>query len=90
MKLKKCEICNEIKYTDTHHIKSRSKGGEDKPYNKCEVCPNCHRDIHNGVIILEGRFLSTNCKSPIDTELIWRRQKDPTITTFEPEVYLIR
>ena len=59
MKQNICEICKTKLITDIHHIQSRSLDGTDKPYNKCELCPNCHRLVHDGKIILEGRFFTT-------------------------------
>ena len=73
-----------MKYLDTHHIHSLSKGGMDIPANKAPLCPNCHRLIHSGVIILEGRFAST--KGNI---LIWRYQGQPSVTGMpDPPVFL--
>jgi hypothetical protein len=80
MNEKKCEICNQISFIDRHHIQSLSKNGNNYDYNKCEICPNCHRKVHKGDIILEGRFLTTSCKSGNKTELIWRKKGEKSIT----------
>ena len=83
-----CEICKKIINTDTHHIRSLSKNGTDKLFNKCKICPNCHRLIHVGEIILEGRFTSTNCKHG-STELVFRKKGEPSITGVkDPEVWI--
>ena len=34
--------------TDTHHIKSRSEGGQHSLANLLVLCPNCHRLAHDG------------------------------------------
>jgi predicted HNH restriction endonuclease len=51
-----CEICNKKTLLDKHHIKSRSKGGTDKDHNITYICSNCHKLVHYGLIIIEGRF----------------------------------
>lgn len=44
----KCEKCKRKGDLDVHHIKSVSKGGTNTPGNLVMLCPNCHRDAHNG------------------------------------------
>lgn len=70
-----CEICSEILTCDSHHIHSLSKGGNDTTYNRCKICPNCHRKVHTGVIIIEGNFRTTNGIS-----LVWRNKGEESIT----------
>lgn len=89
MKNNKCEICKNNIITDIHHIQSKSKNGNNKKYNKCELCPNCHRLVHEGKIILEGRFLTTDCKLN-ETELIWRYNNSESITNLSPKVYTFK
>jgi len=80
-----CEICKkEFPYLDTHHIHSTSLGGSNKSFNKCDICPNCHALVHNGEIIIEGKYSSTAGKY-----LIWRERNDPSITGLpDPPVFL--
>ena len=88
MKKKLCEICKDLSYTDSHHIKSSSKRGNNEKYNKCNLCPNCHRLVHTGEIILEGRFFTNFCKIN-ETELIWRKKEENSITNNkDPEVFI--
>lgn len=88
MIISKCEICGKEISTDTHHIKSLSKGGEDKPSNKCKICPNCHRLVHLGQIIIEGRFLVLS-KEESGNILIWRKKGENSITCVkDPEVWI--
>ncbi len=51
-----CDLCeneapfsmkNGEPYLETHHVKPRANGGEDKIYNVVALCPNCHRKIHH-------------------------------------------
>lgn len=79
MEIKKCEICGKEINTDTHHINSISKGGKNHNSNKCELCPNCHRQVHNGEIILEGKYL-VSCNETTQIELVWRRKGEESIT----------
>jgi hypothetical protein len=84
----KCEICgnNNVKL-DTHHIKSITKGGNNSKSNKCRICPNCHRLVHEGKIIIEGRFLTSGCNGK--TELIHRKFNEKSITnSVDPEVWI--
>ena len=51
----KCNICDvEIGILDTHHIKSKTYDGTNANHNLIHVCPNCHRNIHLGTIVVEG------------------------------------
>lgn len=81
-----CEICLENLKLDTHHIYSTSFGGKDIAWNRCKVCPNCHRKIHMGEIIIEGRFAST---SNAGYSVVWRNKGEESITGFkDPLVWL--
>lgn len=46
-----CEYCGKKNcYTNTHHIKSKGSGGDDTEDNLIELCSNCHRRTHDGLI----------------------------------------
>ena len=63
-----CEICGKDKlFLEKHHIHSKSLGGSNKPYNITNICPDCHKLIHSGIIILEGKYNSTK-----GVVLVWR------------------
>jgi hypothetical protein len=86
--MKECEICKTEISTDTHHIQSTTKGGENIYSNRCELCPNCHRLVHTGEIILEGRFLTSSSKKG-ETDLVFRNKGEPSITGFkDPDVWI--
>jgi len=53
-----CSICGEVIKLDKHHIWSLSLGGPNKLWNVCYICPNCHRKIHTGNLIVEGWFFT--------------------------------
>ena len=63
-----CDVCNEIINIDNHHIQSVCYGGPNIKWNKCKLCPNCHRNVHAGLIIIEGWFATTASKG---RSLIW-------------------
>jgi hypothetical protein len=86
LKLNNCEICKRsFPSLDTHHIQSTSLDGVNKEWNKCYICPSCHRLVHLGKIILEGRFRTTKGNT-----LIYREQKEESITQVkDPRVWLI-
>ena len=80
----KCEICSKIEHCDNHHIHSISKGGKDTRGNKCRICPNCHRQVHKGDIIIEGRFTTSTGIIPV-----WRKKDEPSITGLcDPPVWI--
>ena len=46
-----CEYCGKKNcYTNTHHICSKGAGGDDTEDNLIELCSNCHRKSHDGLI----------------------------------------
>ena len=83
-----CEICNtEYSKLDKHHIQSRSKGGNNKQLNIANICANCHRKVHLGEIVIEGKFPSTGNNG---MTLVFRNSNEPSIMNLPlPEVYII-
>lgn len=80
-----CEICNNYRPLEEYHIKSRSKGGSENRFNKTNICSNCHKLVHYGLIIIEGYFQST-----LGNRLVWRKLNEESVTGFsDPEVYII-
>ena len=80
----RCEICNKLEHCDNHHIYSLSKGGKNMLGNKCRLCPNCHRRVHMGEIIIEGRFATSDGIIPI-----WRKKGEESITGLsDPPVWI--
>lgn len=82
--MQNCEICEVKTYLDSHHIESKSFSGVDAKHNRANICPTCHRLIHKGEIILEGRFLTTT-----GYRVIWHRKGEESITGLEPEVFIM-
>lgn len=69
-----CEICHLITHCDKHHIESKKFKGNNHKYNITKLCPNCHRLVHTGAIILEGKFMTTT-----GYKLIWHKASDTSI-----------
>jgi uncharacterized protein YlaI len=85
-KQKNCDICNTKSVRlDAHHIWSTALNGPDIEWNKCYICPNCHRKVHQGNIIIEGWFHSTKGR------ILVHRQKNDEPIAIEKDwpVYLI-
>lgn len=80
----KCEICKKHIARHKHHINSRALGGNNNKYNLTHLCPNCHTDVHLGLIVIEGRFQTTN-----GNMLIWRYKQNNKIISGieEPKVF---
>ena len=47
-----CRNCNSTQNLHPHHIVYKSQGGPDTLYNLVTLCMNCHRDVHEGKIIV--------------------------------------
>ena len=45
-----CELCGRPGPVHVHHIKSRGAGGGDVPENLISLCPECHAEVHAGLI----------------------------------------
>ena len=55
----KCSICDYRGHTEDHHIQSKSLGGSNKKSNRIHLCPNCHSEVHRGLIVIEGKVMSS-------------------------------
>lgn len=55
-----CEICRQQAILVTHHINGREIHGWDLPFNRCNICDNCHRKIHSGMINVIGWVMTTD------------------------------
>ena len=54
-----CEVCGRP-YHHKHHIIGRSFNGSNDLSNIAFLCASCHVDTHKGLIVIEGRFLTTS------------------------------
>lgn len=53
-----CEACGRVGpfitkektvFLEVHHLQALGQGGPDTPENTAALCPNCHREAHNGL-----------------------------------------
>lgn len=51
-KRKTCYICQELSYTDKHHLRPVEYGGPENG-RTVDLCPSCHREVHEDA---EARF----------------------------------
>lgn len=49
-----CPICLEKTILVEHHINGRDVVGANMQWNLVNICDNCHRKIHNDIIVVEG------------------------------------
>jgi len=80
-----CEMCKESHFLEEHHIHGRNIADFDLPWNKCQICPNCHTDVHNGIKVIEGWYMGTS-----GLELIWHHYKDESVTGKDAKPHLQR
>lgn len=79
-----CPICNEKTILVEHHIKGREIHNSEHPSNKVNICSNCHRLIHEGIIIIEGWFSTSN-----GIKLFWHKKGEKSFTgqAANPPIY---
>ena len=82
--MQKCEACSTLTFLYQHHIMSTSCGGTSDKGNLANVCPTCHRLVHKGNIVLEGKFMTSE-----GIQLIWHKQGAESITGNQPEVFIM-
>lgn len=84
--MKKCEIttCDRT-FQHKHHIISKCFKGTNKDYNIAYLCASHHVDVHKGIVILEGKFLTST-----GIQLIYHYNSETSITGMEQQdkVYL--
>ena len=79
-----CPICNNHEILSEHHLEGRDIPQPNHPSNIANLCSNCHRKIHEGIIIIEGWFNTTN-----GLELLWHSKKEESFTGKKTTPYII-
>jgi len=80
----KCQICFKPQILVEHHIEGRNIPNAEHPSNKCYICSNCHRRVHEGHIIIEGNFRTSNGE-----ELLWHGADEESFTGENAKTYVI-
>jgi hypothetical protein len=80
-----CPICKEQHFLTTHHIHGRKIPDYNHESNLADICENCHRKVHEGVIIIEGWFLTTE-----GNELIWHEVGEISLSGNDAIPYIIQ
>jgi len=73
-----CPICGSEVKLCRHHINGREIPRAEDESNIAWICPTCHDKVHDGEIMIEGWFMTTDGR-----ELIWRFHREDTITGTE-------
>lgn len=81
---KTCPISGYVGSLVEHHINGRDIKGAEEDWNKVWVSPNVHDKIHDGSIIIEGWYSTSDGRT-----LIWRckDQESITGTSSTPPIY---
>jgi hypothetical protein len=67
-----------------HHIRGREIPNANSPNNLANICGSCHNNIHNGIVIIENRMLTSN-----GYQLIWHHYKEISITGNDAKPWII-
>ena len=70
-----CDICGDKTFLDSHHIEGRKIQNFNKLSNLTKVCQSCHRKVHEGKIIIEGWFSTTE-----GMKLLWHNSGEKSIS----------
>jgi uncharacterized membrane protein len=79
-----CPICETKTILVEHHINGRNIRNSEAPANKVNICSNCHRLIHEGLIIIEGWVYTSQ-----GLKLFWHNKGEESFTgkTSTPPLY---
>lgn len=70
---------------DKHHINGRNVRNWDSSWNVVYISPNVHRKIHEGEIIIEGWFSTSEGR-----QLIWHKKGEISLTGRDSIPYIIK
>jgi 5-methylcytosine-specific restriction endonuclease McrA len=43
----KCQVCGKMTNLEVHHMRFRSRGGDDSESNLITLCARCHNSVHS-------------------------------------------
>jgi predicted HNH restriction endonuclease len=61
----RCFYCNSSQNLHPHHITFKSQGGPDELWNLLTLCMNCHRDVHDGKLLVSAPEGEMACRGNI-------------------------
>lgn len=73
-----CPICLRRTKLCRHHLNGREIRRSEDRWNTAWICPTCHDLVHEGDIVIEGWFMTTD-----GMNLIWREGGSESITGTE-------
>ena len=79
-----CDTCGEKHILIGHHINGRDIPNHNHPSNVVNICDNCHREVHEGRIVLEKWMMTTGGR-----ELLWHSRGQESLSGVEATPYLI-
>lgn len=79
-----CPICNTPSLLSEHHLEGRKVKQANKASNKANICYNCHARVHNGDIIVEGWFMTSE-----GMKLLWHKKEEESLTGSDKKPYVI-
>jgi len=79
-----CQVCNTKNLLIEHHINGREIPNANDPTNLCYICDNCHRKIHEALLIIEGWFSTSN-----GPELLWHSVDKKSFSGQNAKPYII-
>jgi hypothetical protein len=80
-----CPTCDKPHFLTTHHIRGRDIPDCNDESNLADICDNCHREVHEGELIIEGWFMTTNGR-----ELIFHRKDEESFSGDDAVPHIIK
>lgn len=79
-----CNICGNKEILIIHHILGRKIRNHNHPSNIANLCSNCHRKCHEGLIIIEGWLKTSN-----GLQLFWHSVEEESFSGMNSKTYII-
>jgi len=67
-----CDICGKRRPLTEHHIHGREVRNWRSGWNLAAICPDCHEDVHIGVLIILGWYQTDTGRC-----LVWHKKGEP-------------
>lgn len=79
-----CPICLLKNFLVEHHIEGRDIPNPNHSSNLAYICDNCHRKIHEGIIIIEKWAMTSDGQ-----QLLWHSVDKPSLSGEDAKPYII-